>query len=103
MGKEKVTFDMTEELSKGDTPQMERNKRMRAAHSRPHTNTHSQSDSEGPSADKGRVGKKAGKVGQNMTNRKSSGSTRGKRVSNLFEGGIICKSPFPSLFSALTN
>jgi kinetochore protein Mis13/DSN1 len=97
-GKEKDSFDTIEELSKGDTPQMERNKLMRAAHSRPpsHSNSHSQSDTDGPSTDNGRVGgKKEGKVGQNTTNRKSSGSTRGKRVSSLFEGGIICKSSSP--------
>ncbi|KIM80325.1 hypothetical protein PILCRDRAFT_822455 [Piloderma croceum F 1598] len=89
-GKEKDSYDTIEELSKGDTPQMARNKLMRAAHSHPSSNSHSQSDTEGPSTDNGKVrGKKAEKVGQNTTNRKSSGSTRGKRVSSLFEGGVI--------------
>jgi kinetochore protein Mis13/DSN1 len=88
--KETDSYDTIEELSQGDTPQMARNKLMRAAHS--------QSDTEGPSTENANSTKASKTKGQNTTNRKSSASTRGKRVSNLFEGGIICKSPFPPCF-----
>ena len=91
-------IDSTEEVSMGDTPQMERNKLMRAgllsrsnSHSH-HTNSNPQSDSEDNSTGigMGRPGEKAGK-GKGHTKRKSS--ARGKRVSSLFEGGFICESP----------
>jgi kinetochore protein Mis13/DSN1 len=71
--------DSVEQLSLGDTPQIERNKLMRAGHSR------STSDDEG--TQKG-LGKGKGK---GQTKRKSSASMRGKRVSSLFEGGVICE------------
>ena len=96
--KETDSYDTIEELSQGDTPQMARNKLMRAAHSHPLSNSHSQSDTEGPSTENANSTKASKTKGQNTTNRKSSASTRGKRVSNLFEGGIICKSPFPPYF-----
>ena len=83
-----VECDSTEELSMGDTPQMERNKRMRAGHK---SHSHPQSDGEG-SMDNG-----TGKLGKGRPSkaakgqpRKSSTSTRGKRISSLFEGGVIC-------------
>ena len=71
---------------------------MRVVHSHlPPCYSHSSSQSdEGPSTENGRVrGKKAGKVRQNTPNRKNSASARGKSVSSLLEGGVICKSPFP--------
>jgi kinetochore protein Mis13/DSN1 len=93
-------FDSIEELSKGDTPQMERNKLMRAGYSRSQSHTDGEGSSTSIDKDKnGKNGKsgKAGKAGKGHT-KKSSVSNRGKRISSLFEGGVICE--FLSLFDA---
>ena len=92
-GGKTVEFDSLEELSKGDTPQMERNKLMRAGHSLPsRSNSHSTSGGEGINPNEDRLGskKEKGKGGKGHSRRRSS-SNRGKRISSLFEGGVICE------------
>lgn len=89
-------LDSVQELpTGGDTPVMERNKAMRAGYLPPSQSTsqsQSRSRSQGPDASSEVAGKKeGGKAKKGHERRKSSISTRGKRISNLFEGGVICE------------
>lgn len=76
--------DSIQELSQGDTPQMARNKLMREG-KLPSQQSSSQLIGSGAGGSKDTA-----RAGKGHTRRKSS-MIRGKRVSGLIEGGIICE------------
>lgn len=95
--KKRLNLDSIEELSQGDTPQIERNKLMREGKlpsqlaSGSGSGSGSRSRSRSVEADALGKPKSKGKDGKGHTRRKSSISNRGKRVSSLFQEGVICE------------
>lgn len=78
--------------SVGDTPQMERNRAMRNGHPSMQVDAGGADEAES-SRSRSQViaGKKEGGGKKGHERRKSSIGNRGKRISSLFEGGIVCK------------